>query len=113
MNQHLVGNSILSDALHDFVRQRSCLSNLLSFLDGVTKMLEDDDDVDVCFMDLTKAFDLVNHRLLLVKLRALGFDEDCFAWARAFLGNRQFRVGVKGEISEWRRHHRVYRKGRY
>ncbi len=64
-------------------------------------MLEDGDDVDVCFMDFKEAFDLVNHRLLLEKLRALGFGEDCIAWVRAFLGNREFRVRVEGEISEW------------
>ncbi len=39
-------------------------------------MLEDGDDVDVCFIDVKKAFDLVNHWLLVVKLRALGFNED-------------------------------------
>ncbi len=64
-------------------------------------MLEDGDDVDACFMDFKKAFDLVNHRLLLVNLRALGLGEDCIAWVRAFLANREFRVRIKGEISEW------------
>ncbi len=63
-------------------------------------MLEDGDDVDVCFMGFKKAIDLVNNRLLLVKLRALGFGKDCIAWVRAFLGNRKFRVRVKEEISE-------------
>ncbi len=79
MYQHMVANSILCNAHHGFVHQRSCLSNLLSFLDGVTKMLEDGDDVDMCFMDFKPAFDLVNHRLLLVKLRALGFGVECIA----------------------------------
>ncbi len=77
------------------------VSNLLSFLDGVTGMLEDGEDVDVCFMDFKKAFDLVNHRLLLVKLRALGFRDDCVEWVRTFLENRTFRVSVEGEVSEW------------
>ncbi len=35
MYQHMVANSILSDAQHDFVHQRPCLINMLSFLDGV------------------------------------------------------------------------------
>ncbi len=43
-------------------------------------MLEDDDDVDVCFMDFKKAFDTMNHQLLLMKLPALGLGEDCIAW---------------------------------
>ncbi len=78
--KHMVTKSILSDAQHGFVHQRSCLSNLLSFLDGATKMLGDGDGVNVCFMDFKKVFDLVNHRLLLEKMRALGFGEDCSAW---------------------------------
>ncbi len=77
--QDMVANSILGDAQHGFVHQRSGLSNLLSFLDGVTKMLEDGDDVNVCIMDFKPSCDLVNHRLLLVKLRALGFGVECIA----------------------------------
>ncbi len=57
-------------------------------------MLEDGDDVDVCFMNFMKVFVLVNHRLLRVNLRALGLEEDCIAWVREFLGNREFRVWV-------------------
>ncbi len=64
-------------------------------------MLEDGDDVDVCLMDFKMAFDLVTHRLLLVKLRALGFGEDSIAWIRAFLGKTEFRVSVEGESLEW------------
>ncbi len=52
-------------------------------------------------MDFKKAFDLANHRLLLVKLRALGFKEVCTAWVRAFLANIEFRVRGEEEISEW------------
>ncbi len=56
---------------------RDRLSDLLSFLDGVTGMLEEGEDMDVCYMGFKKAFDLVNHRMLLVKLRALAFRDDC------------------------------------
>ncbi len=101
MYAHMVANGILSDAQHGFVHQRSCLSNLLSFLDGVTSMMEEGEDVDVCFMDFKKAFDLVNHRLLLVKLRALGFGGDCIDWVRSFLEDRMFRVKVEGDMSDW------------
>ncbi len=52
-------------------------------------------------MDFKKAFDLVNHQLLLVKLRALVFRYDCVEWVRTLLANRTFRVSVEGEVSEW------------
>ncbi len=64
-------------------------------------MLEEGEDGDVRVMVFKKAFDLVNHRLLLVKLRALGFRDDCMEWVRTFLENRTFHVSVEGEVSEW------------
>ncbi len=76
MHRNMVVNSNLSDAQYGFVHQQTCPSSWLSFLNGEAKLLEDGDDVQVCFMDFMKAFDLVNHRLLPVKLRDLGFGED-------------------------------------
>ncbi len=63
-------------------------------------MLEEGKDVDVCFMDFKQAFDLVSHRLLLVKLKALGIRDDCVEGVRTFLENRTFRVSEEGEVSE-------------
>ncbi len=57
--------------------------------------------MNVCFLDFKKAVKLVNHRPLLVKLRAPGFDEDCIAWVREFLGKSEFRVRVEGMTSKW------------
>ncbi len=90
MYQHVVSNGILSDAQHDFVHHRSCLSSLLSFLDGVTNMIEEGEEVNVCFIDFKKAFYLAHHRLLVVKLRALGFGVDCTDWVQSFLEDRIF-----------------------
>ncbi len=63
-------------------------------------MTEEGEDADVCFLNFKKAFDLVSHRLLLVKLRALGFWEDCIDWVQLFLEDRMFRIKVEGEISD-------------
>ncbi len=97
--QHLTRNGILSDAQHGFVHRRTCLSNLLTFLDVVTKLLENGQGVDACYLDLRKAFDLVNHRLLLHKVKAVGIGSGCVRWVRSFLSERVFRVGLVGATS--------------
>jgi hypothetical protein len=42
----------------------------------------------VVFLDLTKAFDTVNHNILLQKLYAIGVDSDACDWFGSFLHNR-------------------------
>ena len=42
--------------------------------------------VDVAYLDLSKAFDLVSHRLLLEKIGALGFDRVIIGWIVIFVG---------------------------
>ncbi len=113
MYAHMASNGIILGIQHGLVDKRSCSSYLLSFVDGVNSMMEEIEGVDVCFMDFKKVFDLVNHRLLLVKLRALGFGGDCIDRVRSFLEDRMFRVKVEGKMSDWAAAPRVCRRGRF
>ena len=57
--------------------------------------------VDVAYTDLAKAFDTVNHRVLLRILEASGFGEPLLSWFGSFLTNRKQWVklfGVKSNI---------------
>ncbi len=51
MYQHMVPYCILSDVQHGFVHQISYLSNLLSFLDDTSSIMEEGEVENVCFMD--------------------------------------------------------------
>ncbi|NXR49252.1 RTJK polymerase, partial [Hippolais icterina] len=59
---------------HGFRRGRSCLSNLISFYDQVTHLLDAGKAVDVVYLDFSKAFDTVSHSTLLEKLAAHSLD---------------------------------------
>jgi len=54
--------------------RRSCLTNLLEFLDKVSLCVNSGDNVDIVFLDFAKAFDNVSHRKLLLKLQAHGIE---------------------------------------
>ena len=57
---------------HGFISKRSCLTNLLQFLETVTDYVDQGYPVDVIFLDLQKAFDKVPHGRLLLKVKAMG-----------------------------------------
>ena len=96
---YLDTNNLLSKFQHGFIKGRSCLSNLLCFLDEVTKRLDEGKPVEICYVDFSKAFDSVNHRLLLHKLKLLGINGQIYRWLADFLDNRKFCVRVGEKLS--------------
>ena len=54
-------------------------------------------------MDLSKAFDTLNHDFLIVKLGAYGFETDALRYMKSYLTNRKQRVRVNKTFSEWER----------
>ena len=54
------------------------------------------------FMDLSKAFDTLDHSLLLVKLSAYGFDNNSLSFVRSYLTNIFQRCKIGNHFSDWR-----------
>ena len=78
----------------------STISQLLSYYDSVLSMLEvrDNQKVDVIYLDFAKAFDKVDHGILLAKLEKLGIGGKLLQWLRVFLTNRVQQVRVLGHL---------------
>ena len=66
---------------------------------SITSRLQDQ-GVDVIFLDLSKAFDLVPYHNLLQKLQSLGFGGSLLYWIRDYLTGRSFRLKVNGTLSD-------------
>ena len=52
-------------------------------------------------MDLSKAFDFLNHELLIAKLEAYGFSRSALKLVYDYLSNRKQRVKINGSFSSW------------
>ena len=74
IKRHLQGNQVIRPSQHGFMKDRSCLTNLISFYDKVTCWVDEGKAVDVVYLDFSKTFDTVSHGILLKKPAALGLD---------------------------------------
>lgn len=79
---------------HGFRAGRSCLSQLLGHYDYILSQLEQGKNVDVIYLDFAKAFDKVDHGILLHKLRDMGIKGQLGVWIHSFLTDRYQYVAV-------------------
>lgn len=52
---------------HRFMRGRSCVINLVSFYSKVTHLVDQENPIDVIFLDFSQVFDTIFHSILLDK----------------------------------------------
>ena len=58
------------------------MTNLISFYDWMTRLVDKAKAVDGVYLDFSKAFDMVSHSILLQKLAARGLDRYTILWVR-------------------------------
>ena len=97
---HLELNLKLAANQHGSRAGRSTLSQLLLHYDEVLTALESGENMDVIYLDFSKAYDKVDHGILLHKLKKIGISGKVGRWIAAFLMNRRQQVIVKGHKSE-------------
>lgn len=86
---------------HGFITGRSCVTNLIATFDYVGSILDKGGQTDVVYLDMSKAFDKVNHQLLIRNLgNKFGFGGHLLQWFRSYLSNRRQRVTVLGATSD-------------
>ncbi|KAK4817214.1 hypothetical protein QYF61_003738 [Mycteria americana] len=97
---HVEDNQGIKPSQHGFRKGRSCLTNLISFYDKVTHLVDEGKAVDVVYVDFSKAFD--TDSILLEKLAAHGLDGCTLRWVKNWLDGQAQRVVVNGVYSSWR-----------
>ena len=102
MVEFLVKHKLLNSSQHGFLKARSCLTNMLCFLEEITKWIDVGSPVDIIYLDFQKAFDKVPHQRLLLKLKAHGIGDSITDWIEQWLTDRRQRVVVDGEVSNWK-----------
>ena len=102
MMDFLIKHKLINPSQHGFLKAKSCLTNLLCFLEEITKWVDDGSPVDVIYLDFKKAFDKVPHQRLILKLKPHGMGNRIINRIEPWLTDRRQRVVVDGEVSSWK-----------
>ena len=68
--------------------------------DKILKGFDDSLVTGMILIDLQKAFDTINHDILLKKLSIIGFSDHTVKWFQSYLSNRKFTVNLENSFSE-------------
>jgi len=80
---------------------RSTMHALVDMLHHWHTAVDNGESVRTVFIDFAKAFDHVDHSVLVVKLVALGLPDVIVRWTGAFLRERRQRVKIGDALSDW------------
>ena len=103
ISNYLERNNYLVECQGGFRKNRSTTSTIVSFTDRVLRAMDQAKVTLATFIDLKKAFDTINHAVLLRKLEHLGIKGLIQGWCRNYLTNRKQSTIANGIVSEPRR----------
>ena len=89
---YFISNNYLHISQYGFRKQHSTEHAVLEIVDQVTSELDKGNLLVAIFLDLSRAFDTLNHDILLSKLKYYGFQQSALDWFRSYLFNRSHYV---------------------
>ena len=97
--QYLNENGLLNNGQSGFRTQHSTLTAFLETNDNWCVNIDRGLLNGVIFIDLKKAFDTIDYKIILKKLTKYGVDQDALKWFKSYLTNRMQRCNVNNHLS--------------
>jgi hypothetical protein len=101
VEEYLSKNNLLYMFQSGFRRGFSTDTCLIHLSDYIRFQMDQGNLVGMILLDLQKAFDTVDHGILLMKMEAMGLGKDILRWFKSYLSERQQLVNVAGSSSSY------------
>ena len=99
MSTFLENNDLLISEQGGFRKGKSTIHTIAQFTDDILLQLNDNNFTIAAFIDFKKAFDTVDHSILLRKLQHYGLGNDTLIWIKSYLSQRKQRCTINGRTS--------------
>ena len=91
--------SLLHQSQSGFRSKHSTESAIVRMIGSWLKAVNDGKLTGCVMVDFRKAFDLVDHKILLNKLKCYKCDVNCLSWFESYLSNRTQRISLNNNLS--------------
>ena len=99
LSHYLELNEILCNEQCGFRKERSTVHSIVNLTNSLLNAINDCKTCTAVFIDLKKAFDTINHSILLRKLEYMGVKGDLLLWINDYLHDRSQKSIVNGRLS--------------
>ena len=97
---YLMSNERLSTRQSGNKKSHSTETSLIRTTDAILNAIDEKKTTAVVLLDMSKAFDTINHGILLNKLLDIGISPSCVAWFTSYLSDRRQVVRINSELSD-------------
>ena len=101
LSAYLKEYNLLHKTQSGFRSQHSCETALVHMIDTWLNAMDNGKMIGVVLVDFKKAFDLVDHKILLSKLKLYGIDNEALTWFNTYLAHRQQQVSLNDNKSDF------------
>ena len=88
LNDYLSCNNLILENQSGFRKTHSCQTALITLTDDLINNIDDDFLNGVLLLDLSKAFDIVHHEILLKKMSIYNLSDTFITWFQSYLSDR-------------------------
>ena len=99
--EYMNNNDYFHPNHHGFRAHHSTSTAMIQMYDTWVQAVDKGELAGVCMLDMSAAFDVVDHCILLDKLRLYGFDEEALKWFDDYLSGRTQAVYIDGSLSSF------------
>ena len=96
--EYLLFHNLFDEYQNAYRPGHSTETTLLKISDDILKYLDNSDSVQLILLDLSCAFDSLDHSIIIDRIKSIGFTGSSLDWIISYLSNRTYSINIKNYI---------------